>query len=811
MKTMQIARKSDVKERGHTMEKFHQLAGVASLALVAAGTQAHAETGAGVVQSASAGQAGDSEAESTEDEGDVILVRAQRRDEDILTVPVAVTALGGETLSDRGVVTTQDLTFVTPGLVVAPALSRDVPAFVIRGQQRLASGQGAPAVVTYFADVPMSVQGSLLPTFDIGSVQVLKGPQGTLFGRNTTGGAVLVYPVSPDYDVGGYVKATYGEYDERTLEGAINIPVVADKLAVRLAGQVARRDGYTINVANGLDLDDRHTNALRASVLFEPSDAFTNSTVVDFYEAKENGTATVLSAVYPNEAVPIGGTPRSFPFRLFYDNGAPATDVDLILAAQANLGIRQVNFDFPTRSNRKIWGVTNTTEIDLGAVTFKNIFGYRSTFVDSSRDFDGTPLTINGQSNFFERDQITSEFQLLGDVFDGRLEYILGFFYLDERPIGANSAANDTFAVAAIGRGRTFGETYIREKSKAVFGQLTFELADGLKVSGGLRNTWDDIQGCTSPGGAATVISGSFANCKSTYATRVTNTESSALTYSLGVNYTASDSLFLYAVTRRGYRAAGPNGEGFAASIEEFENYQPETITDYEIGLKSDFDVLGAKATFNISAYISKLEDYQQTLIPGPNFDGDGIASNDPFSLVFNVAEATITGFEADVSLRLSPNLTVGGFLNHTDAGFDRFPVSPALLPALVSIPGADPVNNRLSYVPAWTGGVSLDATAPVPSIGDVALNVNVYRSGQLQFNGRPNDIAAIENGYTIVSAKIGFDDVFGSGVSIKAYARNLFNEVYASAGGFVSPVFTTATTVYGEPRVVGVEVGFRF
>jgi iron complex outermembrane recepter protein len=790
------------------MAKFYQLAGVASLAFVAAGTAAHAQT---APQSANADQPGDTDDDLSESEGNVILVRAQRRDEDILTVPVAVTALGGEALNSRGVVTTQDLTFVTPGLVVAPALSRDVPAFVIRGQQRLASGQGAPAVVTYFADVPMSVQGSLLPTFDIASIQVLKGPQGTLFGRNTTGGAVLVYPVSAGYDFEGYAKATYGEFDERTFEGAFNVPVISDKLALRVAGQIARRDGYTINIANGLDLDDRHTDALRGSLLFEPTDTISNSTVVDYYKATENGTATVLSAVYPNEAVPIGGIPRSFPFSLFYDNGAPATDVDLILASQANLGIRQVNFDFPTRSNRRIWGITNTTEIDLGPVTVKNIFGYRSTFVDSSRDFDGTPLTINGQSNFFERDQITNEFQVLGSLFENRLEYIFGFFYLDERPVGSNSAANDTFAVAAIGRGRTFGETYLREKSTAVFGQLTYELVDGLKVSGGLRNTWDEIEGCSSPGGAATVITGSFATCKSTYADRITNTESSALTYSLGVNYTVSNSLFLYAVTRRGYRAAGPNGEGFAESIEEFENYQPETITDYEIGLKSDFDILGARANFNIAAYVSKLEDYQQTLIPGPNFDGDGIAANDPFSLVFNVAEATIQGFEADFSIQLTPNITVGGFVNHTDAGFDRFPVSAALLPALVSIPGADPVDNRLSYVPAWTGGFSVDAIAPIPNIGDLAFNLNVYRSGELQFNGRPNDIAAIEDGYTVVNAKIGFDNVFDSGVSIKAYARNLFNEAYASAGGFVSPVFTAATTVYGEPRVAGVEVGFRF
>jgi iron complex outermembrane recepter protein len=763
-----------------------------------------------VTNTAYAQQASEASDDTTYD-NEPIIVQATRRAEDVQTVPVAVTALSGDVLESRSIVTTQDLTIVTPGLVVAPALSRDVPAFVIRGQQRLASGQGAPAVATYFADVPMSVQGSLLPTFDIASIQVLKGPQGTLFGRNTTGGAVLVYPGAPGYNFEGYVKASYGEYDERSLEGAVNIPVVADKIALRLAGQIARRDGYTINIANGLDLDDRHTNAFRASLLLEPFESLKNTTVFDYYRAKENGTSTVLTSVYPNAAVPIGGTPRSFPFSLFYDNGGAATDVDLLLAAQQQRGVRRVNVDFPTRSNRKIWGFTNTTELDLGAVQLKNIFAYRRTDVDSSRDYDGTPLRINGQSNFFIRNQITNEFQILGQALDDRVEYILGAFYLSEKPKGPNTANNDTFAVPQIGRGATFGETYTSETSKALFGQVTFKPVDGLEVSGGLRYTKDQIDGCSSPGGAATVISGSFSACKARYPARITDTSSDALTYSFGLNYELNDDVFLYAVTRRGYRAGGPNGQGFAASIEQFENYEPEKITDYEIGFKSDLDAGGARVKFNIAAYVSKLKDYQQTLIPGPNFDGDGIAANDPFSLVFNVAEATIKGFEADFSVSITKNFTLGGFVNHTDAQFDRFPVSPALLPALVSIPGANPVNNRFAYVPAWTGGVFADLTFPVESIGDVGLNVNLYRSGQLQFNGRPNDPASIENGYTVVNARFGFDDLFESGLSVKAFARNLLNEEYSAAGGFVSPQFTTATKVFGEPRIVGVEVGFKF
>lgn len=738
----------------------------------------------------------------------VILVQARRRGEDIQTVPVAVSAFSEEVLDSRGIVTTQDLTFVTPGLVVAPALSRDVPAFVIRGQQRLESGVGAPAVATYFADVPLSVQGSLLPTFDIQSVQVLKGPQGTLFGRNTTGGAVLVYPTAPSYDLEGYVQASYGDFDERTLEGAINIPLSDGTAALRLAGQIARRDGYTINLANGEDLDDRNTDLFRASLLLEPTDSLSNTTIFDYFEANENGTATVLTSLYPNAGVPTGGLPRGFPFNLFFDNGMPGSDLDLILEEQLANGIRTVNFDFPNRSNRELWGITNTTELDLGAVRLKNIFGFRSTFVDSSRDFDGTPLPINGQANIFSRDQITNEFQILGDLFDNNVEYIFGAFYLKETPDGTSAAGNDILVTPF--NPPVFGELYSDDESVALFAHATIgldSLLPGLELSAGFRYTWDELEGCSATGPDPAIISGSFEACKVNNPDAVTITESSAPTWSATLNYQAADDILIYLATRRGYRAAGPNGSGFADSISQFENFDEETVTDYEFGLKSQFELGNMLATFNIAVYDSDFENIQQTLLPGPDFDGDGNPVNDPFTLVINASEATIRGFELDWGLQISENLTIGGFLNHTDASFDLFTVDPALVPAL----GDNPTDNVFPNVPEWTAGGYIDVNIPVGGFGDFVFNANLYNSGQLNFNRRPFDTAGIEDGYTVVNARIGFENIGGSDVSARLFARNLFDEEYAAAGGFTVPTFSTGTLIFGEPRIVGVEVGFRF
>ncbi|MGD1956886.1 MAG: TonB-dependent receptor, partial [Sphingomonadales bacterium] len=429
------------------------------------------------------------------DDLETILVKARRREESILTVPISVSSFDANMLQQRSVITTQDLTFVTPGLVVAPALSRDVPAFVIRGQQRQADGTGSPAVVTYFADVPLNTQGSILPTFDVQSMQVLKGPQGTLFGRNTTGGAVLLYPNAPTYELGGYGRISYGRYDEVIAETAIHVPVINEKLAVRVAGQRARRDGYTEHLAGGDDPDDRDTWSFRGSVLWQPNETITNTLIGDYYEANEAGTSTVLNSLYPNDVITDGGVARG-PLAFLLDSDIPGLDVDLNLAAQQENGIRTVNPDFELRSNRVLWGITNTTEVELDAITLKNIFGYRSTFVDSSRDFDGTPAPLNNQAGVFASNQITNEFQVFGDLFDERVTYIAGAFYLKETPDQPNNGSSVNFF------GPNEAELYFENKSTALFAEASVKLDEikkGLKLNIGFRYTWDDITRCNGP------------------------------------------------------------------------------------------------------------------------------------------------------------------------------------------------------------------------------------------------------------------------------------------------------------------------
>ncbi|MEH3106873.1 MAG: TonB-dependent receptor [Sphingomonas fennica] len=790
---------------------LHLLSLLAGSALTAAAGSAAAQTapapsGAVAVPSDTTVPAGIDQP-STEAAGTDIVITARRREESAQTVPIAVTAFNDTMIREKSIVSTQDLTQVTPGLNVAPQSSRDTPTLVIRGQRRAVSGAGAPAVVTYFQDVPLPNEGSLLPTFDIGSLQVLKGPQGTLFGRNTTGGALLVYAKAPVYDLEGYVEGTLGRYDERKIEGAINLPIIDQKLAVRVAGQVWRRDGYTRNIGVGPDLDDIHNDAIRVSVLAEPVEGLKNVAVFDYYRAREAGTGAILNGTFPNPAVPGGGNARTAAARPFFDCGVRGCDIDIALADQRARGVRVTDTSISPLSRRDFWGVANTTTFDAGAVTIKNIFGYRSTNIVARRDGDGSGLRLSDGYSRADSTQVSDELQLLGSLMDDKLDWIVGGFYLKSKPDGV--VGGWTLAPIFPGQFPSFNENYITTESKALFGQVGYDLgalADGLKANAGFRYTWDKSSGCTITRLSTLGFAGED-GCR-TAGGRQGRESSKAPTWTLGLDYQVSRALFLYVTNRRGYRSGGFNQSGLAPSLAPYESYEPEKVTDYEAGIKSQWSLgRGARARFNLSAYTSEYANIQRGLTPGGNFDGDNNPANDPNSLIINAAKATIRGFEFDGALTFG-GLTLSGFGAYTDAYYTRFDAIPVFVPLL----GTNPVANRFSYTPEWTLGGGLRYARPLgDDIGTFVFNANYFFADKTWFVERPFDTNGIENGYKVTNLRAELNGIGGSGVDVSAFVRNVFNRTFATAGGIITPAVTATTKIYNEPRVYGIQARFTF
>ncbi|WP_336966589.1 TonB-dependent receptor [Sphingobium aquiterrae] len=742
----------------------------------------------------------------TDEPGGEIVVTARRREESAQTVPVSITAFNGAMLREKAIISTADLTYVAPGINVAPQGSRDTPSIVIRGQRRATSGAGAPSVVTYFADVPLPNEGSILPSYDVGSIQILKGPQGTLFGRNTTGGAVLLYPQAPDYDFGGYGQVTLGSYNERTFEGAVNLPVVDNHVALRLAGQISRREGYTKNIGIGGDLDDRHTDSFRGSLLLEPIDGLKNTTVVDYYRAEENGSGLVLAGVFPNPGVSSTGNARTAANRPYYDCGMAGCDIDIALSAQKLRGARSVETSLDPYSNRTIWGIANTTTLDVGAVTFKNIFGYRKAELQYTRDMDGSALRLYEMESDTNLKQISNEFQILGKLFNDRMDWIVGAFYLKLDPTDVNGSV--TYSAVKPNSVFTYNEVYNASKSKALFGQVGYAFggwADGLRFNGGFRYTWDESSGCSIATGSTMAHIGPDACAASSGATG--GEKSKAPTWTLGFDYKVNEDIFLYVTNRRGYRSAGFNQSGLSSYFDGFEAFKPETITDYEVGLKSSWRLGDVRGRFNIAAYHSKYSNIQRSIFPGANFDGDNIASNDPSSLIINAAKATIQGTEFDFSITPTHGLTLTGFGAYTDAGYDEYLAPSAFVPLL----GANPVNNKFSYTPKWTLGGGLRYTHSIVDVGDLVFNANWFHSSKVWYVERPFDINGIQKDYDTVNLKLDLNDIEGRGIDLGLFVRNLFDVTYAAAGGVVTPSVTSTSLVYNEPRTVGVQLRMAF
>ncbi len=237
-----------------------------------------------------------------------IVVTARRREEKLQQVPIAVTALSAKALDRQHIENTTDLAYIVPSLTAYSDTGRDEQYFTMRG---ITNQPGGPGVVAYFNEVPDlnapqlggsgATGGAAGPGrfFDLDNVQVLKGPQGTLFGKNTIGGAILIYPKKPADDYSGYAQATFGNYADIELEGAVNVPVVPGKLLLRLSGQRAQRDGFTTDIRNGKDLDNRDYWVGRLSVVMRPVDGLENYLVVDDIYSHTNGSSFILRGYDP--------------------------------------------------------------------------------------------------------------------------------------------------------------------------------------------------------------------------------------------------------------------------------------------------------------------------------------------------------------------------------------------------------------------------------------------------------------------------------------------------------------------------------
>jgi iron complex outermembrane receptor protein len=779
---------------------------------------------------------------------DEIIVTARRREENAQTVPVSITALGAEQLSQKSIGSLEDLTRSIPGVRFTSEGGAGNTQISIRGLTKIPIGAGTPAVVTYFADVPLPADGTNLATFNLSSVQVLKGPQGTLFGRNTIGGAVLVVPQAPTYTRDAYFKIGYGNYNNVLAEAAINLPIVGDHLAVRVAAQRRYRDGFQKSIGTepgftGPDLDNLNQYSLRGSILWEPSTSFRNTLVVDYFKGNEA----------PGNTVVFGGDPAILAaFSPLFAGFIP--DLAARKAQAIADGPLKTRYSLDNGTyQRKVWGIANTTTLEISPdISVKNIFGYRSTYLNYFTDVDGVG-TVRGPAlpipglppiidsfviirpgSITDSKQITNEFQVLGSALDDRLDYIAGLFYSRENGAGPAGRFFDQFdpqdASGTIRLNPPLGSTLQPDNiSKAVFAQIGYRITDKLKLNLGGRYTWDIVKICSSQlsvGGTTPSDAGFLTDgqCKALAKTSpnlgvgVVRTTSQAPTWTIGLDYQASDDLFLYAVTRRGYRQGGVNAPlfntpcttqtgtcpvaappfvGNAVDLRPYQTTGKETVTDIEIGVKSDMRLGNVDTRLNLSVFRNKYKNATQFINVASLVSADsGFPSSG--SLGVNAADLTIQGAEGEVALRMG-GLNLAASASYLDQKVDKLfalpaPLTPLLNENSVTLPSAK-----------WSGTVSGSYAVPIGDGSDIVLSGDLYWTGAYQAQ------ATRVPGYKVANFRLDWKNIGGNNFDLGAYITNAFKKKYVLAAQVILPTFPINTASYGPPQMYGIELTYRF
>lgn len=747
-----------------------------------------------------------------ESAANLIVVTAQRREQALERTPVAVAVVSGEALATRAIVTEADLQTAVPGLTIKASQTANQLNYSLRGQTVDAFSTSRPSVLPYFNEVQVGGAGSTA-FYDLGSIQVLKGPQGTLFGRNSTGGAVLFTSAKPTRFFEGYMLGRVGNYDNVYVEGAANLPVVSDSVLLRIAGAFQRRDGFQFNLFSGERFGNVERENIRVSLRLSPNASITNDTVVDYAHAGGNSVSGVAYTGRPASA-----SPPFVPTNILY---SPALDLifgpgawaaylaahpkanpegfDAEIAAQQGRGPFLVNSDTPNFHRSKLLIASNITTIDINSdMQVKNILGYVRRRQLDAGEFDGTVFGADDNGDIGRGGvlrQFSEELQLLGKTFGKQLEYITGIYYSSERNHDRSLAQIlDLLPFIPPTNQQNAGVT--KNETIAGYAHGTMDLGEisgleGLKFIAGARYSSEQIEFRRDSDDVYVL------NPNPAFLDAQIETFNS-LSWQLGLEYQATSNLLLYGVTRRSNRSGGFNQ--FAPPLAGFGNegggaYRPEVATDIELGAKYRGDI-GVPARFNLAFYDMNVKNIQRAnyvQILG-NLAG----------LTVNVPEAKITGFELDGSVDPANWLTLGGSLNYTNARFTD---------NIVQVFGNPPTAfETYPDTPEWSAVGFAQATVPVSTLVRASLRGDVYAQTSTFFSSTGTNLNPGTKlpGYTVANFRVGVEHE-KAGLSLALHLKNAFNKVYYVGGIGFSSLFAVNTAVPGEPRTVLMEARWNF
>lgn len=682
-----------------------------------------------------------------------IVVTARRSAERLQDAPVAVTALSADTLERLGASDLGDLQAAVPNLTLHEGDASNAVVY-IRGVGQVDSLAFAdPGVGIYVDDVYLGrAQGAFLDVFDTERVEVLRGPQGTLYGRNTIGGAVKFVSKQPDDRTAASLDATIGSDKRRDLKASLRGPLIPEKLAASAAIAYLSRDGYATNTVKGQDDGDQETFAWRVAVSATPSDALSITLSADGSDDTPDTSRT------PARVTPVFGTPvNADPFRI---------------AA-----------DFNDRNKLSVRGVAAHIGYDANdSVTLKSITAYRTMDYDTHLDLDATGAAIFGVFVDEAQNQFSQEFQanIRTDRFDG----VFGLYYFREHDETESGLYGPVISLVSNSLNDQTNRSY------AAYGQGSYHVTDALSLTAGLRYTYEkkdfarrqEFFAATAPVPPPLGTGALITNVD-------TQDNWSSISPKLGLDYKFNDDLMAYASAARGFKSGGFDGRSNTPT--QAVAYDPETMWSYEVGVKSA--LWDRRMTLNLAAFYNDYKDLQLS-----SFVAD--AQGGFAALFTNAGAATTKGLELELNARLSTDLTVTGTAAWLDAGYDEY-IGPG---------GADishlrtPVNS-----PELAFRLGVNWQRDVGDAGRVVVDGDVAYRSKTYPTVSSSEVLA-QSGYALLNAQVAFvtsDDRWTATLGV----RNLTDKHYVSHGFDLSDSLGYQLAYYGAPRTWSLGLKYRY
>ncbi|MBI3675803.1 MAG: TonB-dependent receptor [Proteobacteria bacterium] len=713
---------------------------------------------------------------------EIVTVTAEKRAEDVQKVPIAISAISGDTLDTSGIIGTQDLGMHVPSLRFGSGVTGGENVITLRGFSSQNTTSGGDSPVAYSVDgVTMARTTAVDPEFfDVNRIEVLRGPQGTLYGRNSVGGAINIITNKPDNEFGAYADALFGNYSAWTLRGWANLPLThgdgGTEVDARVTGVWSQHDPYQKNFSTAPtathNADGQDFYMVRGQVYFEFSD---NVNLLLSGTTTHNGDGVATKLAW--------GT-------------APAFAQGRFIGQTYDPDPRHVTKDFPEVYDQKNNFLSATLNWNLGGATLTSITAYTDGKWNASTDADSVALDL-AHNNFWTLNsrQYSEEIRLASNDDQKALRWIAGFFYLNEDVkqtfFYQDTGVNAAFFAFDFDNGGT-----IKTTSWAPFGQIDLDLsktsmAIPLTITAGVRYSHDqkhidDFLNFNS-------LFGGFSLAKNI------SKSWSQVTGKLGLAYQANDNTMLYANVSRGYLAGGELVGNFPGV------YNPETVMNYEAGFKSTF--AGDRIQLNGAAYYTNIRDMQVFVqdITGSRID--------------NAGKAHVEGIELEATAVPVDNLRLNASVALTEAKYDEYKtidnrylfagLSPCFDPFTNPAAICDFKGHRLIQTPEYTVDLGGEYTFDT-SIGTITPRADVFFSGDVFFlsANTPRDR---QSAYTLTNFHLTWNSTNGKWMA-DAFVNNAFDKDVISNDGLQSATiglgFGIDNYTYYAPRTFGLRVG---